>query len=192
VSWRNLLIIVASGLLATPSVGYGQGGPLDDRTDYQTITGTWENSEPGPLLAIVLWRGPWGWNQLHTSAERARCDSIFRSMRLRAEAMGQSFFGTGLAYGFLERGQRAVTIEGRRFALARGDSALVIMVNVSKGSAPSDVTTASISSEWPTGFWSKQTHPRDTTFAFRPNFGRQQTLLRAALVRSPAVATFLQ
>jgi hypothetical protein len=190
--WRKLLVVVASWLFATPTIGYGQGGVLDARTDYQTITGTWENNQHGPLLAIVLWRGPLGWNQLRTPAERARCDSVFRSMHLRAAATGQSFFGTGLAYGLLERGQRAVTVEGSRFALAPGDSALVIMVDVSANSLPRVVTTASISAELPSDFWPKQRQSGDTTLSIQPDFHRQQVMLRDALVRSAAVAAFLR
>lgn len=190
-TWRKLLIIGASWLLSTPNIGFGQGGPLDARTDYQTITGTWENNKHGPLLAIVVWHGPLGWNQLHNSAERARADSVFRSLRPHAEATGQSFFGTGIAYGFLERRQRAVTIEGRRFTLAPSDSALVIMVNVATDRLPRVVTIASISAALPSDFW-PQRRPGDTTFSIMPDSHRQQALLRAALIRSPAVAAFLR
>ena len=191
--WRRSLVVAASGLFATSAVGFAQGGGLlDARTEYQVITGIGENNQHRPLLAIVLWRGVLGWNQPHSPAEHARSDSIFRWTRLHAEEMGQSFFGSGLAYGLLDRDYRAVTIEGRRFALAAGDSALVIMVNVASDSVPRGVTTASISSELPSEFWTKHWQSGDTTFFVQPDFRRQQTILRAALVRSPAVGAFVR
>jgi hypothetical protein len=64
------------------------GGLLDPLTEYYTITGTGENNQHGPLLAIVFWRGALAWNQAHTPAERARSDSIFRWTRLRAASCG--------------------------------------------------------------------------------------------------------
>ena len=166
-------------------------GLLDSRTEYAVITGPGNNNQHGPLLAIVLWRGEAGWNESRSPVERARSDSICRWTRFRAEENRQSFFGNGLRYGLMDQDQRAVTIEGKRFPLSAGDSALVIMVTVAPANLPRSVASATIASTMPAGFWNKIWQSGDTTF-FVNNFGRQQEALREALERSPAVAAFLR
>ncbi len=190
---RRCTALAASLFVTLAAAAYGQGGGrLDAQTQYEIITGPGQNNQHGPLLAIVLWHGPMGWNEPHTPAERARSDSIFRWTRFAAEGAGQSFFGSGLWYGLLERDNRAVVVEGTRVALVAGDSARIIMVTVTPNNLPRIVTTAWIAAELPSDFWIKQWRSGDTTFFVHPDFHRQQAMLRAALAQSSAVAAFLR
>jgi hypothetical protein len=190
--WRRLTVLGASLLLAVSgNVRAQSSGNLDSRTNYAVITGPGSNGQHGPLLAIVLWRGEPGWNESRSPVERARIDSIFRWARLHAEENRQSFFGSGLAYGLVDQDQRAITIEGTRFALSPGDSALVIMVNVGPDNLPRSVASVAIASTLPVDFWTKSWQSGDTTF-FVNNFRRQQAILRDVLEGSPTVAAFLR
>jgi hypothetical protein len=182
-----------AGLVLSLAPGLrGQSGILDERTQFVVLTGPSIDHQHGPLRAIVLWRGPEGWNHSRNQAERARVDSVYRWARLHADEAGLSFFGSGLFYGLAEPGNQAVTIEGRRFALRTADSALVIMVDVPPGGLSRMVRTAYVAAELPPAFWTKTWDSGDTTFFVHPDVNRQAFLLLEALGRSPVVAAFLR
>jgi len=165
-----------------------QGGELNDTTEYAMITGTWVNDQHGPLQAIVLWRGPAGWRQ-PGGAARERADSVFRVEHLRANEAGQSFFGTGMAYGLLDRRTRAVIVEGQRFSLDRTDSALVIMVAIPTGDRRRGVTIARIAAAAvPADSWPRASPSGDV----RLPSTRDVQLLRNALAQVPAIDAFLR
>jgi hypothetical protein len=190
---RRFLFFVASFLLAMPASARAQGGLLDPTTEYQMITGPRVGNQHGKPQAIVLWRGPLGWDQPRTDAERQQSDSIFRWTRLHADESHQSIGGSGLWYVLVDDDHSAVTVEGKRFPLAPGDSALVVMVTVPPNGPLRAVTTAKIgAADVPDEFWIKQWHSGDTSFTVFPDFRKQQSMLRAALTRSPAVAAFLE
>jgi hypothetical protein len=163
----------------------GQSGELNDSTEYAVILGTWVNNHPGPLRAVVLWRGPRGWRQPEGAAKE-RADSVFRLENLRARQAGRSFFGIGMAYGILDPHVAAVTVEGQRFPLDRTDSALVIMVAIPASDKPRAVTTARIAvGAVPDDFWPGTAPTGDVLFG-------SSELLRNALTRVPAIGAFLR
>lgn len=190
---RQFSFMVASLLLAAPASARAQGGMLDPRTEYQMITGPSVGNRHGTPQAIVLWRGALGWNQPHTPEESQRSDSIFRWTRLRADESHQSMGGSGLWYVLVDDDHSAITVEGKRFPLTLGDSALVVMVAVQPNDLPREVTTAKLGShDVPDGFWLKHWQSGDTSFTVFPDFHKQQAMLLTALVRSPTVAAFLE
>lgn len=163
-----------------------QGGELNDSTEYAMITGTWVNNKHGPLQAIVLWRGPRGWRHPGGAATE-RADSVFRVEDLRAKQAGKSFFGTGIAFGVLDRRAGAVFVEGQRFSLDRSDSALVIMVAIPPAGKPRGVTTARIAAgAIPEGFWPRVSPSGDVQLQ------RDVQSLHSALAQVPAIGAFLR
>jgi hypothetical protein len=185
-----LLTLAALSLLAGDA--NAQGGQLDERTRYGVVTGTGQSGRHGPLLAVVLWRGAPGWDDAG-QAERVRADSVFRWAQLRASEANLSFFGTGLAYGLVARDYREVIVEGRRFPLGAGDSALVVMVTIPANGVARVVTSARIrAAAVPDAFWPRSWQSGDTTFMVHPRYPRDADLLRTALLESPAVAAYLR
>src|SRR5262249_26109316 len=147
-------------------------------------TGTGEGSRHGPLLAVILWRGAPGWEEVR-DADRSRIDSVLRWAQLRASEAHLSLFGSGQAYGLLADDYRDVIIEGQHFPLKASDSALVVMVTLPPNDRPRGVTTARIQvTSLPEAFWTRSWMSGDTTFFVRPSYPRDAAMLRQALVTS--------
>lgn len=165
---------------------------LDERTEYVILTGPSRGNDPGPLEAVILWRGEPGWSRVRDAAERRVADSVFRWTRLRAEEAGNSFVGSGINYAILARDGRSVVVEGAQFDLTRSDSAIVIMVTVPPRGQPRTTATAFMRPELPPDYLQKTWTSGDTIFRIVPDYRRQHAALIEALSRYPAVAAFLR
>ena len=169
-----------------------QVGSLDDRTTYAIVEGSGIGNQHGPLLAILLWHGTPGWSEPQDIAERRRVDSAFRRTKFQVEEAGKSIFGSWMFYGIIDRNSDSLTVEGRSLALARRDSALVIMVTIPSPGLPRAIATTFIGPHLPEELWGKSWISGDTTFNVRLPWFRWRALFLETLNRSPIIAAFLK
>jgi hypothetical protein len=145
---------------------------LDDRTHVVTITRPAIGARSGPLTAVVVWRGEPGWQLARSPADRARIDSLAR-WRL---------IGDRIYLGAVSK----------LFPLvSHPDSALVVMVDVSR---PESLTTATAligAGALPAEFWPRSWRSGDTTFTVSLSPPRRIAMLYNALGASPVIANFL-
>ena len=147
-------------------------GDLDDRTHFAAITRPPVGARSGPLTAVVLWRGEPGWNVPQSAAARLRRDSLIRwtiSMdRIRVPGVGKEF-----------------TLAPPQ------DSALVVMLDLSKADSLQTSTALISAAALPAEYWPRTWRSGDTTFTVSLSPPRRQIMLMNALGASTAVARFL-
>lgn len=145
---------------------------LDDRTHFVAITRPPLGARSGPLTAVIVWRGEPGWNLPRSAVDRPRIDSLTR-WRLLGERV-------------------YLAAAGELFPLAaHPDSALVVMVDVSK---PDSLTTATAligAGALPAEFWPRSWRSGDTTFTVSLSAPRRIAMIYNALGASPTIANFL-
>lgn len=156
------------------------------------------------LRAVVLWRRAPGRRERGPldSAAQARAQERHRNDRRAAEDSGRAFLG-GQSYdrtwsaaytGFISARGRTVDtlfVMDQRFVIPRRDSALIVMVDEVDGPASQSRIhgTAWMPAQLDAAYWPKFWTSGDTTFSVMPR--RDQTILRDALERIPAVKAFL-
>lgn len=189
---RMRTFVLLTLVIAAPRTMLAQVGSFDDRTEYAVVTGQSHDLEHGPLLAVVLWRGEPGWMKTGSGEAHSEITHVDGRSPLPAERVSMSFSASGNVHGVVDRNYSRLTIEGREFALAPSDSALVVMVAVPSRGRARVVSTARMSATLPPEYWPKSWRHGDTTFMVRPQFARMHDMLLGALRQSPAVAAFLR
>lgn len=148
--------------------------------------------------AIVLWRMPPHSVAFRTGSTEAKHDFTsvrYRELQRAAEDSGWRFMGgrSGPVIQELaiDSANRRIRIRDRIFAVPERDSALVVMVDLTRDSAytPLVVGYTYVPAELPEGYWTKHWTSGDTTFFVRPR--NNDVMLSRLLRANPSIAAFL-
>jgi hypothetical protein len=209
---------IAVGLVitlgSTPAIARAQGRGISGCSVVERIDCTMVHRRDGPPrqerewpTAIVLWRMPpdLAFRAAASAREdsaleryRARVDSAsrrYRALRRAAEDSGWRFMGgqegAVIQELVIDSTDSRLRVRDRIFAIPGRDSALVVMVDMTRDPAntPVIVGHAYVPAQLPEGYWPKHWTSGDTIFSVRPRNADQ--MLTRLLRTNPSIAAFL-
>jgi hypothetical protein len=147
-------------------------------------------AEQNSLVALVLWRGQEGWRDRATASDIHRA---YRAAMRAAEDADRRFMG-GQEGGIVFAAafdEDSLYVLDHSYALPRGDSALVVMVDRidSIGGIPAVIATAAIHARLGAEFWTKQWSSGDTLVVIHSR--QRGRILLEALQASSALRQFV-